>query len=55
MDADQLPERQRSERVPSRIPVTLALKHLGYELQRKWSCALSAFPSCSLLPPESCV
>jgi len=31
MDADQGPERRRFERVPSRIPVTLALKHLGYE------------------------
>jgi hypothetical protein len=34
MDVDQRPERRRFERVPSRIPVTLALNYQGWEFQQ---------------------
>jgi hypothetical protein len=34
MDADQPPERGRSERDPSRIPITLALKYQDWEFQQ---------------------
>ena len=39
MDVDQQPERRRSERVPSRIPITLALKYQDWEFQQS-ACAV---------------
>ena len=39
MDADQRPERRRSERIPSRIPITLALKYQDWEFQQS-ACAV---------------
>jgi len=34
MDADQRPERRRSERISCRIPITLALKYQDWEFQQ---------------------
>ena len=43
MDADQRPERRRSERAPSRIPITLALKYQDWEFQQgAWTVDISS-------------
>jgi hypothetical protein len=39
MDADQRPERRRSERISSRTPIPLALKYQDWEFQQS-ACAV---------------